>query len=82
MSEPMPTPEQDARLPILEAEIERRWQSDRPKYYDLLMKEGALQKQVKQTALMCVDVLQKSQQKGLHPDQAQELIQDLIVPQD
>jgi hypothetical protein len=82
MNQQMPRPEEDARLPILEAEIERRWQTDRPKYYDLLQKEGALKKQVRETALMCVSVLQQYQSKGLNPDQGREAIQELVAPQD
>ena len=44
-------PSEDARLPTLEARIERDWKQWHPSYYRMLKKEGTLQSQIKQTAL-------------------------------
>jgi hypothetical protein len=78
----MPKPEDDARLPILEAEIERQWRSCRTKYLTLLRKEKRLKHQVRETALMCVHVLQQYEANGLGADQGREAIQGLILPGD
>lgn len=73
-------PQEDARLPILEAKIDRQWQQFRPKYYRELKAKGTLQQQIRQTALMCVETLHQFQNKGLSPDQGREAIQSLIIP--
>lgn len=74
-------PEEDARLPILEAEIEATWRAHRPRYVKLLEATGRMQEQVRETALQCVMVLHQYQNKGLNPDQGREAIQPLIMPQ-
>lgn len=74
-------PEEDARLPILEAQIEREWRQHRSGYVKSLQKTGQLQKQVHETALWCVHVLHDAENRGLNPDQGRELIQPLIHPQ-
>jgi hypothetical protein len=74
-------PEEDARLPILEARIEREWRQYRSGYVKSLQKSGQLQKQVRATALWCVQVLHDAENRGLNPDQGRELIQPLIHPQ-
>jgi hypothetical protein len=73
-------PEEDARLPILEAQIETAWIKHRATYYRMLQKNGTLKKQLRETALRCVLVLHQYQEKGLNPDQGREAIQELIVP--
>ena len=45
------SPAEDARLPILEAEIEREWRRWRPKYVRDLKARGKLQHQIRETAL-------------------------------
>lgn len=74
-------PEEDARLPILEARIEREWRQYRKAFVKGLVKEGIFQKAVKQTALQCVQVLHDYQNRGLNPDQGREAIIPLIHPQ-
>ena len=80
----MPKPEDDARLPILEAEIERQWRSRaRRVSYRCSERRRALKHQVQwQTALMCVHVLQQYEANGLGADQGREAIQGLILPGD
>ncbi|MDR3774548.1 MAG: hypothetical protein P4L26_14440 [Terracidiphilus sp.] len=74
-------PEEDARIPILEAQIEREWRQYRRAYVKSLQKAGQLQKQVHETALWCVQVLRDAENRGLNPDQGRELMQPLIHPQ-
>lgn len=74
-------PEEDARLPVLEARIERDWKRWRPAYFRELKASGILKEQIHQTALMCVEILHQYQNRGLHPDQAREVVQELIIPQ-
>jgi hypothetical protein len=74
-------PREDARLPVLEAEIETRWRNFRRAYVRELVKEGKLQSQVRETALWCIQVLNDCQNRGLNADQARELIQPLIDPE-
>ena len=74
-------PEEDARLPILEAQIESEWRQFRSGYVKRLQKTGQLQKQVREIALWCVQVLHDAEKRGLNPDQGRELIQPLIHPQ-
>jgi hypothetical protein len=73
-------PTQDARLPILEAEIETRWRQYRKAYVKDLVRRGRLKEQIKETALWCIRVLNQCQERGLNPDQGRELIQPLIDP--
>jgi hypothetical protein len=73
-------PEEDARLPILEAQIETAWIKYRQTYYRMLKKDGTLKKQLRETALQCVLVLHQYQNAGMRPDQGREAIQELIVP--
>ena len=73
-------PEEDARVPILEAEIEARWRQFRPKYVKELEKQRNLKEQIRETALLCVRVLHQYQNAGLNPDQGREAIQELIIP--
>ena len=44
------SPEEDARLPILEAEIEREWSQHRSGYLKSLKQAGTLKKQLRETA--------------------------------
>lgn len=74
-------PEDDARLPILKAQIEREWGQYRPQYVKSLVRAGTLQQQIRETALQCVQVLHEYQNKGMNPDQGREAIQALIHPQ-
>jgi hypothetical protein len=62
-------PTEDARLPILEPEIEREWRNCRNGYVKSLLASGKLQEQVKETALWCISVLDEYQSRGLNPDQ-------------
>lgn len=57
-------PEEDARLPILEARIEREWWQYRSGYVKSLQKSGQLQKQDRATALWCVQVLHDAENKS------------------
>ena len=72
-------PEEDARLPILEAEVEREWRNHRPGYVKNLEKENRLQVQVHATALSCVKLLNQYQEKGLNPDQAREAMYTYLI---
>ncbi len=74
-------PEDDARIPILKAQIESEWRQYRRAYVKSLQNTGQLQKQVHETALWCVQVLHDAENRGLNPDQGRELIQPLIHPQ-
>ncbi len=74
-------PEEDARLPILEAEIESTWRAHQKRYVKYLEKEGALRNQIRETARTCVRVLHQCENRGLNPDQGREAIQELIYPQ-
>ncbi len=74
-------PEEDARLPILEAQIEREWRQFRPGYVKSLQKTGQFQKQVHETALCCVRVLHQYEERGLGADQGREAMQAFIHPQ-
>jgi hypothetical protein len=73
--------EEDARLPILEVEIESTWRAHRKQYVKFLESCGTLKSQIRDTALSCVQVLQQCQNRGLNPDQGRDLIQELIYPQ-
>jgi hypothetical protein len=74
-------PEEDARLPILKARIDREWRLYRPKFVKALEAKGTLHKEIDQTALMCVETLHQYQNAGLNPDQGREAIIPLIHPQ-
>jgi FKBP-type peptidyl-prolyl cis-trans isomerase (trigger factor) len=74
-------PEEDARLPILEAQIEREWRQFRSSYVRSLQKTGQLQKQVRETALQCVKVLLQYEEAGHGADQGREAMQVFIHPQ-
>jgi hypothetical protein len=74
-------PEEDARLPILEARIEREWSLYRPKYLKSLKDKGTLEKEIHQTALMCIETLHQFQNKGLGADQRHEAIRAFIHPE-
>lgn len=74
-------PEEDARLPILEAEIEKEWRQWRPKYVQDLMAKGALQKQIRETALWCIETMNRGASRGMSPDQQREMVRPLIHPQ-
>lgn len=74
-------PEEDARLPILKAQIEREWTNSRPQYVKSLVRAGSLQSQIRETALQCVRVLHQYQNAGKNPDQGREAMQALIHPQ-
>ena len=74
-------PEEDARLPILEAQIEREWRQSRPGYVKNLLKEKNLRYQVNQVALSCIRLANQYEERGLGADQAREAQQALIHPQ-
>jgi hypothetical protein len=74
-------PEEDARLPILEAQIEREWRQSRPAYVRSLAKSNSLKSQVHDTALQCVKLLHQYEERGLGADQAREAMQVFINPQ-
>jgi hypothetical protein len=73
-------PAEDARIPVLEAQIEREWNQFRPKYVRDLKAKGTLQQQIRETALWCVQVLDEYQNRGLGADQGREAIRALINP--
>jgi hypothetical protein len=73
-------PEEDARLPILEARIGREWRQFRKAFVKELIKDGMLERAVKDTALQCVRVLHEYQNAGHNPDQGREAIIPLIRP--
>jgi hypothetical protein len=58
------SPEEDARLPILEARIEREWKQWRRPYYKSLKREGGLREQVHQTAIWCIEILNQFQNRA------------------
>jgi len=72
-------PEDDARLPILEAEIERHWLEYRKPYVRELKKQNRLQEQIKETALDCVELLHRYQEKGHGADQAREAMWAYLI---
>ena len=74
-------PDEDARLPILEAQIEREWRQSRPGYVKNLLKEKNLRYQVNQVALSCIRLANQYEERGLGADQAREAQQALIHPQ-
>jgi hypothetical protein len=74
-------PEEDARLPVLEAQIEREWRSGRPGYVKDLIKRGELTSQVHETALDCLKLIHQFEERGLGADQAREAMQSFINPQ-
>lgn len=74
-------PEEDARLPILEAQIEREWRRWRKSYVKLLLKEGRFETQVRETALWCIQVMNQYEERGLNPDQGREAARELIFPE-
>ena len=80
MSQVSIPPEEDARLPVLEAQIETQWRRFRPKYVKQLESQSRLPEQIKETALSCISLLNDYQNRGLNPDQGREAIQDLIIP--
>lgn len=84
--QPYPTtvdvpPQEDARLPIYEAKIEAEWAKWRPKYTASLKAAGTFTREVKATALQCIQLLQEYQKRNLGPDMGREAVQELIVPQ-
>jgi hypothetical protein len=72
-------PEEDARLLILEAEIERHWLQYRKAYVRELRKENRLEIAIKATALDCVKLLHQYQEKGHNPDQAREAMWAYLI---
>lgn len=74
-------PEEDARLPLLEAQIEREWRQHRSAYVGSLTEDGRLKSQVREVALDCVRVLHQYEERGLGADQAREAMQMFINPQ-
>jgi hypothetical protein len=70
-------PEDDARLPSLEARIDREWSQFRPKFYKALKTKGELQESIHKTAIWCIETLNQAQENGLNPDQGRELIREL-----
>ena len=72
-------PEEDARLPILEAEIESHWLQHRKAFVRELRKENRLEKAIKATALDCVKLLHQYQEKGHNPDQAREAMWAYLI---
>jgi hypothetical protein len=72
-------PADDARLPILEAEIESHWLQYRKAFVSELRKENRLEKTIKATALDCVKLLHHHQEKGHHPDQAREAMWAYLI---
>ena len=74
-------PAEDARLPIYEAKIETQWKRFRPEYARSLKAKGTFEKEVKETALQCVQLLQEYQKRGLGPDMGREAAEELIVPE-
>ncbi len=81
-SEPEVPPLEDARYPIYQAIVEREWKKWRPSLVKTLEKDGSLQKQIDDTALMCVTLLQEYQRCGLGPDMGREAAHSLIIPSD
>ena len=73
-------PQDDARLPILEAQIKNQWMRHRQSYYRMLNKDGSLEREIKRTALHCLLVLHQAEERSLNPDQGRELIRELIIP--
>ena len=73
-------PEEDARLPILEAEIEREWRQHRKAFVRELENQKFLQQAIKNTALSCVQVLQEYEAAGHNPDRGREAMRELIHP--
>lgn len=73
-------PEEDARYPIYQEIVEREWRKWRPSLVKVLTADGTLQKQIDQTALDCVRILQEYQARGLGPDMGREAAQSLIIP--
>jgi hypothetical protein len=85
-TDPLPVtiePEEDARLPILEARIERDRKAYRRGHVKALKAQGpgTLEREIKSTALLCVRVLHQYEERGLGADQAREVVQELIIPQ-
>lgn len=74
-------PLEDARLPILEAQIEREWREYRKAYVNELLRNDKLKSQVRETALWCLHVLRQYEERGLGADQAREAMRPLIHPQ-
>jgi hypothetical protein len=74
-------PEEGARLPMLEAQIEREWRLYRPQYVKQLLKENSLKSQVHETALWCIETMDRAAERGANPDQQRELMQPLIQPE-
>ena len=72
-------PEEDARLPTLEAEIESHWLQHRKAFVRELRKENRLEKAIKATALDCVKLLHQYQEKGHNPDQAREAMWAYLI---
>ena len=74
-------PEEDAGLPILEAQIEREWCQHRSGYVKSLKQAGTLKRQLRETALSCIRVLHQYQNAGLSPDQGREAMRVFIFPE-
>ena len=72
-------PEEDARLPILEAEIESHWLQHRKAFVRELRKENRLEQAIKATALDCVKVLQQYEESGHGADQAREVMWAYLI---
>jgi hypothetical protein len=73
-------PEEDARLPILEAEIETIWRQHAPSLIENLERSGELQRVLRDRARQCVIVLHQCQNAGLNPDQGREATWPLTEP--
>ena len=72
-------PEEDARLPILEAEIESHWLQHRKAFMRELRKENRLEQAIKATALDCVKLLQQYEESGHGADQAREVMWAYLI---
>jgi len=74
-------PQEDARLPILEAEIESAWAQHRRKMYRELKAQGTLQQIIHNLALHCILVVHQYEERGHGADMAREFIwREMIFP--
>jgi len=72
-------PEEDARLPILEAEIEREWRAHRKAFVRELEKQKFLHQAIKNTAIACVELLHQYEKRGHGADQAREAMYAYLI---
>ena len=81
MNSPSLPPKEDARFPVLRADAERNWREWNPKLVKSLEQKNLLNQRLDQAAENAVRVLQQAEQKGLSPDQGQELANEhLFLP--